>query len=63
MKVCGRAELAFLVLISMEADAVCSGLVLFAQPEMLKGRIRQRNASSIEATNTGRSLAVLISLL
>lgn len=42
MKVCGRAKLACLVLISMEVVAVCSGLVvLFAEPEMLEGRIRQ----------------------
>lgn len=42
MKVCGRAKLACLVLISMEAVAVCSGLVLlFGEPEMLEGRIGQ----------------------
>lgn len=42
MKVCGRAKLACPVLISMEVHAVCSGLVaLFAELEMLEGRIKQ----------------------
>lgn len=42
VKVCGRAKRACLVLISMEAVTACSGLVLlFAEPEMLEGRVGQ----------------------